>query len=43
MAHKANNVKVWVKPELTKLGKLKDVTGPKSVSSNGSSAGFANS
>ncbi len=41
---KANNtVQGWTKPVLTKLGKLADVAGPKTVSSNGASAGFANS
>lgn len=36
--------KGWIKPELTKLGQIKDVAGPKSVSSpNGVSGGFANS
>lgn len=33
----------WAKPELIRLGKITDVAGPKVVSSNGSSAGFANS
>jgi hypothetical protein len=43
MAFKNDKAKVWTKPELTKLGTLKDVAGPKTVSSNGASAGFANS
>jgi hypothetical protein len=38
-----NTVKGWIKPELTKLGTIKDVAGPKTVSSNGASSGFANS
>jgi len=33
----------WTKPELTRLGRIADVAGPKVVASNGSSAGFANS
>ena len=35
--------KIWTKPELVHLGKIADVAGPKTVSSNGASAGFANS
>lgn len=33
----------WTKPELVRLGKIADVAGPKVVSSNGASSGFANS
>ena len=36
-------VTIWTKPELVRLGQIADVAGPKVVSSNGSSAGFANS
>ena len=35
--------KTWTKPVLVKLGTMKDVAGPKTVSSNGLAAGFANS
>ena len=28
MTREDNNVKVWTKPELTKLGKIGDVAGP---------------
>lgn len=33
----------WTKPELVRLGQIADVAGPKTVASNGASAGFANS
>ena len=35
--------KTWTKPVLVRLGKIADVAGPKVISSNGVSAGFANS
>lgn len=35
--------KTWAKPELVRLGQIADVAGPKQISSNGVSAGFANS
>ena len=37
----ALTAKAWTKPELVRLGKIADVAGPKVVSSNGASAGFA--
>lgn len=43
MTKKSGPQRNWTKPELVRLGKLADVTGPKTVASNGASAGFANS
>lgn len=43
MTKPASPQPTWTKPRLVHLGKLAAVTGPKTVSSNGASAGFANS